>query len=99
TFVITQDFEQAPALVGNDLKLLDLDTYDELLHRLPPLAMSSLARDRDSNVPASVHQPWRMSNLSSPRAMYALFTSEISSSPRPEGLRPRTMSNTRSSYM
>src|SRR6266566_8154588 len=66
---------------------------------LAPVSATRLpARCSDSIVPASVHQPSRISHRSSSRARYQLFTSVISSSPRPEGRRERTTSKTRASY-
>src|ERR1051325_7091009 len=50
------------------------------------------ARNKLSNVPASVHQPSISSHVIASRSMYALLTSVISSSPRPEGFRDRMMS-------
>src|SRR6266446_2540521 len=67
---------------------------------LAPVSATRLpARCSDSIVPASVHQPSRISHMSSPCARYQLLTSVISSSPRPEGRRERTTSKTRASYM
>src|SRR5213078_1693727 len=67
---------------------------------LAPVSATRLpARCSDSIVPASVHQPSRISHASSPCARYQLLTSVISSSPRPEGLRERMTSKTRASYM
>jgi len=44
-----------------------------------------LASISESKVPASVQRPTQMSYWSWPRAMYALLTLVISSSPRAEG--------------
>ena len=57
------------------------------------------ARSNESNVPASVHQPSRCAYVMVPSRMYALFTSVISNSPRPDGTSFFTLSNTVSSYM
>src|SRR6266404_2695092 len=71
---------------------------DEQLHEPAPEACCAvrcsrtrlLARQSDSNVPASVHQPSITLWESRPSARYELFTSVISYSFRPEGCRPRT---------
>src|SRR5487761_66520 len=70
----SQNFHQAPALIGNHLELLDTNAVD---HRFPfafrdffavlapftlfapPFATRLFASRRESNVPASVHQPSR----------------------------------------
>ena len=69
------------------------------LRRYGPYQTRSFACFNDSNVPASVHQPGKASKVNSPRWMYALLTSVISSSPRPEGISVRILSNTVASYM
>jgi hypothetical protein len=60
---------------------------------------SPAATCSDSNVPASVHHPSITSYSSCPFAIYALFTSVISSSLRAEGFSVCTMSHTCASYM
>src|SRR5206468_8447032 len=67
--------------------------------RLAPVLATRLPdRWSEANVPASDHQPSRISHASSPRARYQLFTSVISSSPRVDGFSVRITSNTRASY-
>src|SRR5882724_13200223 len=58
-----------------------------------------VSRSFSWDAPASAHQPSRTSNASWPRLMYALLTSVISSSPRPEGFSVRMISKTEGSYM
>src|SRR6266404_2045845 len=62
---------------------------------LAPVSETKLvARCRDSNVPASVHQPSRMLCVSVRSRRYILFTSVISSSLRQLGLALPILSNT-----
>src|SRR6185369_5314305 len=63
--------------------------------RLAPVSATRLpARWSDAMVPASVHQPSRISHESWPRLKYHVLTSVISSSPRPEGFSVRQASKT-----
>ncbi len=55
---------------------------------------SSLALNSDSKVPASLQYPFNCEKSISPMRIYSLFTSVISSSPLPEGLRFCIISNT-----
>src|SRR5262249_12826762 len=63
--------------------------------RLAPVSAIRLpARCSDIIVPASVHQPSKISHESWLRFTYHMFTSVISSSPRPDGFNVRTTSKT-----
>src|SRR4051812_28465937 len=66
-----------------------------------PCAATKLIASRYAPIdsPASPHQPVMTSCSISPRSMYALLTSVISSSPRPYGLSVLMISNTEASYM
>src|SRR6516225_5340025 len=60
----------------------------------PVFATKFVALSRDSNVPASVHQPSRILCVSVPSRRYILFTSVISNSFRQLGLVLAILSNT-----
>ena len=65
----------------------------------PDSETSLLALINDSNVPASVHHPSRISHVSSPLSMQALFTSVLSSSPLAEGSSGKMRSHPVLSYI